>query len=84
MQDFVEKHWNEHGKPAAEVVIQKVLQLIAEWRFEDFALSIVILIGNHVRLLTDKLHICNFQALEKKAQAGKWAEPHVEAVKTVS
>ncbi len=25
-----------------------------------------------------------FQALEKKVQAGKWAEPHTEAIKTVS
>lgn len=38
LQSFVEKHWNEHGKPAAEVVIQKVLQLIAEWPFKDCSL----------------------------------------------
>lgn len=29
LQSLVETHWNEHGKPAVDIAVQKVLQLIA-------------------------------------------------------
>ncbi|KAM7493575.1 hypothetical protein LguiB_028184 [Lonicera macranthoides] len=43
-QSHLETHWNEHGKPAVDILVQK--------------------------------------AMDKKAQAQKWAEPHVERIKT--
>ncbi|XP_030477537.1 uncharacterized protein LOC115694581 [Syzygium oleosum] len=42
-QSFIELHWNEHGKPAMNTIIEKTL--------------------------------------EKKSQAVKWAEPHLETMK---
>ncbi|XP_021277616.1 structural maintenance of chromosomes protein 2-like isoform X2 [Herrania umbratica] len=84
-QAFLVSHWNELGRPALDITIQKVvekkdqLKRWAEPHIRNVDVSLVSHWNEHGRPALD---ITIQKALEKKDQLKRWAEPHIRNVNT--